>query len=181
MNHKQVPSTELNSVVCRKQVKAREEKRGYLGGVGATKAYSGLARSTSLLMLVVITPFSWFMPVAGEGCWKKALCLGKLPLFFYFDSHFQEGCKACPPLHALLRCFCFLPIACLGLLLDSKMLRIIINRKTVCSFILFTQLPWILLCLNPLSLPLSVGWREKNGLFSICVYFYCSLKYFMAF
>ena len=142
MNHKQVPSTELNSVVCRKQMKAREEKGGYLRVVGPTKAYSGLARSTSLLTLVVITPFSWFMPAADEVCWKKALCLGKVPLlFFYFDSHFQEGCKACPPLRALVRCFCFLPIACLGLLLDSKMLRIIINRKTVCSFILFTQLP----------------------------------------
>lgn len=49
---------------------------------------------------------------------------------------------------------------------DSKMFRITINRKTLCSFILFTQLPWILLCLNLLSLPHSVGWGEKNGLFS---------------
>lgn len=49
---------------------------------------------------------------------------------------------------------------------DSKMFGITINRKTLCSFILFTQLPWILLCLNPLSLPLSVGWGEKNRLFS---------------
>lgn len=49
---------------------------------------------------------------------------------------------------------------------DSKMFRITVNRKTLCSFILFTQLPWILLCLNLLSLPHSVGWGEKNELFS---------------
>lgn len=162
-------------------MKAGEEERCYLRVVSPTKAYSGLARSTPLLTLVVITPFSWFLPAAGEVCWTKASCLGKTSQFFYCDSHFQEERKAYPSLCALLWCFCFLPIACLGLLLDSKMLRIIINRKTVCSSILFTQLPWILLCLNPLSLPFSVGWREKNGLFSICVYFYCSLKYFMAF
>jgi len=136
-------------VVCRKQMKAREEKEGYLRRVGPTKVYSVLARSTSLLTLVLIIPFRWFMPAASEVCCTKAVCLGNLPLFFfYFDSHFQEGCEACPPLRALLQCFCLLPIACLGLLLDSKMLRIIINRKIVCSFILFTQLPQILLCLN---------------------------------
>lgn len=162
-------------------MKARGEEGGCLGVVGPTKAYSGVARSTPLLTLIVITPFGWFPSAAGEVRWTKARCLGKTPLFFYCDSHFQEECKAYLSLCALLWCFCFLPIASLGLLLDSKMLRIIINRKTVCSSILFTQLPWILLCLNPLSLPFSVGWREKNGLFSICVYFYCSLKYFMVF
>lgn len=182
VNHKQVPSTEPNSGVCRSQMKAREGTGGYLRGVSPTKAYFSLARSTSLSTLTVITPFSWFMPAAGEVCWMKPFCFARLPLsFFYFESHFREGRKACAPLRALLWHFCFLPIACLGLLLDSKMLRITVNRKTVCSFILFTQLPWILLCLNPLSLPLSVGRREKNGLFSICVYFSCSLKYFMAF
>lgn len=155
----------------------RQEEGGCPRRVSPTKAYSGLARSTSLLTLVVTTSFSWSMPAAGEVCWMRRLCLGKLPLLFlYFSSHLQEGCKACSPSQALL-----LPMACPGLLLHSKMLRIIINRKTVCSFILFTQLPWILLCLNPLSLPLSVGWREKNGLSSICVYFYCCLKYFMTF
>lgn len=182
MNHKQVPSTELNSLVCRKQMKAREEKGVYLRG---SWSYQSLLKLGEEHIFSTAGCNNTLQLVRARSRWSlldEGSCPGKLSLLsFYFDSRFQEGCKACPPLRALLGCFFFLPIARLGLLLDSKMLRVTINRKTVCSFILFTQLPWILLCLNPLSLPLSVGWREKNGLFSICVYFYCSLKYFMAF
>lgn len=64
-------------------MKAREGTGDYLRGVSPTKAYFGLARSTSLLTLTVVTPFSWFMPAAGEVCWMKPFCLAKLPLLLF--------------------------------------------------------------------------------------------------
>lgn len=58
-------------------MKTRGEEGGCLRVVGPTKAYSGVARSTPLLTLIVITPFSWFPSAAGEVRWTQVKSAGR--------------------------------------------------------------------------------------------------------